>query len=82
MILLLAAFGSRGDIDPFVALGRALVSAGHEVRLVTQREFCDLGRGSGLDMRPIDMDSSRHLLGLPAARTALRRDYDPVAIAR
>ncbi|MGX4655190.1 glycosyltransferase [Micromonospora sp. SCSIO 07396] len=82
MILLLAAFGSRGDIDPFVALGRALVNAGHDVRLVTQREFCDLGRDSGLDMRPIDMDSSHHLLGLPAARTALRRDYDPVAIAR
>ncbi|MEU1752639.1 glycosyltransferase [Micromonospora matsumotoense] len=82
MILLLAAFGSRGDIDPFVALGRALVNAGHHVRLVTQREFCGLGRDAGLDMRPIDMDSSRHLLGLPAARTALRRNYDPLAVAR
>ncbi|WKU03369.1 glycosyltransferase [Micromonospora sp. HUAS LYJ1] len=82
MILLLAAFGSRGDVDPFVALGCALVNAGHQVRLSTQREFCDLGRDAGLDMRPIDMDSSRHLLDLPAARAALRRNYDPVAIAR
>ncbi|MFI7025651.1 glycosyltransferase [Micromonospora sp. NPDC049900] len=82
MILVLVTLGSRGDVAPFVALGQALVEAGHEVRLVTQSEFGSLGRNTGVGLRLIDMDDSRELLGLPAARAALRRNYDPLAIAR
>jgi vancomycin aglycone glucosyltransferase len=47
--IVLAAFGSLGDVQPFVALGRGLRRSGHEVRLCGRAEaaaWVDLG---GLD---------------------------------
>jgi UDP:flavonoid glycosyltransferase YjiC (YdhE family) len=43
------AIGSRGDVQPYVALGLGLQSAGHRVRLVTLGGFEELVRGRGLD---------------------------------
>src|SRR6187402_929002 len=43
------AIGSRGDVQPYVALGLGLRSAGHCVRIVTLGGFEDLVRGRGLD---------------------------------
>jgi sterol 3beta-glucosyltransferase len=43
------AFGSRGDVQPYVALGLGLQSVGHRVRLVTLGGFEDFVRGHGLD---------------------------------
>lgn len=37
--LLLATFGSLGDVSPFIALGRALGSAGHDVTICTASRF-------------------------------------------
>jgi sterol 3beta-glucosyltransferase len=42
-------FGSRGDVQPYVALGLGLQSAGHRVRLVTLGGFEEFVRGYGLD---------------------------------
>ena len=54
MRLLLAAAGSRGDVEPFAALARRAVSAGHEVRMVgPDRSGVDL---SGLDVVRMGVD--------------------------
>ncbi|KAH6695256.1 UDP-glucose,sterol transferase [Plectosphaerella plurivora] len=41
--------GSRGDVQPFVALGCALQAHGHRVRLATHGDFSDLVKGAGLE---------------------------------
>ena len=38
MRIAIITIGSRGDVQPFVALGQGLIKAGHTVRLVTQLE--------------------------------------------
>jgi len=42
------AIGSRGDVQPYLALGLGLQSAGHAVRLVTLGGFEELVHGRGL----------------------------------
>jgi sterol 3beta-glucosyltransferase len=43
------AIGSRGDVQPYVALALGFQAAGHQVRLVTLGGFDTLVRGRGLD---------------------------------
>ena len=54
------AFGSRGDVQPYVALGLGLQSAGHRVRLVTLGGFEDFVGGLGLDHLSIGGSPARH----------------------
>lgn len=48
--------GSRGDVQPFIALGNALQRYGHRVRLATHDNFDDFVRKSGLEFYPIGGD--------------------------
>ncbi|CRK46158.1 hypothetical protein BN1723_016650, partial [Verticillium longisporum] len=48
--------GSRGDVQPFVALGNELQRHGHRVRLATHDTFADFVRKSGLEFYPIGGD--------------------------
>ncbi len=43
------AIGSRGDVQPYIALGVGLQRAGYCVRMVTLEGFDELVRGHGLD---------------------------------
>ncbi|WP_027481346.1 glycosyltransferase, partial [Deinococcus pimensis] len=52
----IVALGSRGDVQPYVALGRALRAEGHDVRLVTHENFAELVQGAGLDFRSVRGD--------------------------
>jgi vancomycin aglycone glucosyltransferase len=49
MRILLASHGTRGDVQPIVALGSALKARGHIVRLVVPSNFVAWVRGFGLD---------------------------------
>jgi UDP:flavonoid glycosyltransferase YjiC (YdhE family) len=49
----LLTVGSRGDVQPLVALGVGLQEAGHEVRLATHPRFETLGTRHGLDFAPL-----------------------------
>jgi sterol 3beta-glucosyltransferase len=49
----LITFGTRGDVTPFVALGRRLRSAGHDVRIVTHAEFEPLTARHDLEFRAV-----------------------------
>jgi sterol 3beta-glucosyltransferase len=53
----MAMVGSRGDIQPFVALAHALVCAGHEVVVTANADAAELvGAVEGAAFVPIDLD--------------------------
>jgi sterol 3beta-glucosyltransferase len=54
MRILLVTAGSRGDVDPFVALAQRAVARGHEVRIGVTEEFTEHVRAAGLDRAPLD----------------------------
>lgn len=48
--------GSRGDVQPFIALGNELQKYGHRVRIATHDVFDDFVRDHGLEFYPIGGD--------------------------
>jgi UDP:flavonoid glycosyltransferase YjiC (YdhE family) len=52
MEIVIVAPGSRGDVQPYVALAKGLREAGHGVRLVTHEDFEALGAAHGVDVWP------------------------------
>jgi len=55
------AFGTRGDVQPALALGRALQARGHQVRVVVSADFADDVRAAGLEVAAANMDAQRAL---------------------
>lgn len=53
MRILLATIGSRGDVQPLVALGTRLRALGHQVRLCVPPDFQEWLTGLGFEARPI-----------------------------
>lgn len=51
--------GSRGDVQPFIALGNALQCHGHRVRIATHDVFADFVRDSFLEFFPIGGDPAK-----------------------
>ncbi|KAJ7621159.1 putative UDP-glucose,sterol transferase [Roridomyces roridus] len=60
--IVIQVVGSRGDVQPFVALGCALQKRGHRVRLATHDVFEGFVRESGLEFYPIGGDPSDLML--------------------
>lgn len=56
MHVLLLAFGSRGDVQPFIALGRGLKAAGYDVRIGAGTNFEAWIRAEGFDYAPVNVD--------------------------
>ncbi|CAF3454368.1 unnamed protein product [Fusarium graminearum] len=54
--IVIQVVGSRGDVQPFVALGNELQRQGHRVRLATHDTFADFVLKSGLEFYPIGGD--------------------------
>ncbi|KAH6670033.1 glycosyltransferase family 1 protein [Halenospora varia] len=54
--IVIQVVGSRGDVQPFVALGQELAAVGHRVRLATHDTFKDFVLSSGLEFFPIGGD--------------------------
>ncbi|KAL1542548.1 sterol 3beta-glucosyltransferase [Salvia divinorum] len=48
--------GTRGDVQPFVAIGKRLQADGHRVRLATHSNFKDFVLTSGLEFYPLGGD--------------------------
>lgn len=55
------ATGSRGDVQPFVALGYGLRQRGHEICVVSNSHFENWIRRYGLDFRAINWDAQASL---------------------
>jgi sterol 3beta-glucosyltransferase len=60
----LLTYGSRGDVEPFVALGVGLRQRGHGVRLAAPRPFSRLALDHGLEFVPIESDPDQLTLAL------------------
>jgi sterol 3beta-glucosyltransferase len=54
MRIVVIAPGSRGDVEPYVALSKGLTQAGHVVRLVTHEDFYALVTSHGVDCWPVE----------------------------
>jgi len=48
--------GTRGDVQPYAVLGKALKEHGHEVSLATAKNFEQLVRGYGIEFVPVEAD--------------------------
>ncbi|XP_031105351.1 sterol 3-beta-glucosyltransferase UGT80A2-like [Ipomoea triloba] len=48
--------GTRGDVQPFVAIGKKLQEYGHRVRLATHSPFKEFVLGAGLEFYPLGGD--------------------------
>ncbi|OCK82777.1 glycosyltransferase family 1 protein [Lepidopterella palustris CBS 459.81] len=46
--------GSRGDVQPYIALCKALIEEGHQPRIATHAEFEPWIRRHGIDFAPVD----------------------------
>jgi sterol 3beta-glucosyltransferase len=53
MRIAIIAMGTRGDVQPYLALGKGLKAAGHFVRLITHENFETLVTSHGLEFCPV-----------------------------
>ena len=73
MKALLLTQGSHGDIHPFIAIGRALQTLGHEVRLVTNPYFAAQTAEAGLPFMPMgERIDLKHAIAAHAVMDARR----------
>ena len=53
LAIVMLIVGTRGDVQPFIALGQALLRYGHRVRLATHETFRSFVRDNGLEFYPL-----------------------------
>ncbi|HKN95967.1 MAG TPA: glycosyltransferase [Pseudonocardiaceae bacterium] len=80
MKIVLLALGSRGDVQPMVALGRELAGRGRPVTVVALRDYAGLVNGAGLDFAPVDRSMTESVLA--AAGPDGRVSSNPIAYIR
>jgi UDP:flavonoid glycosyltransferase YjiC (YdhE family) len=56
LAIVMLIVGTRGDVQPFIALGKALLRYGHRVRLATHEKFRSFVREHGLEFYPLAGD--------------------------
>ncbi|HSR29192.1 MAG TPA: glycosyltransferase, partial [Anaerolineae bacterium] len=56
MRIVVNTFGTRGDVQPYIALGLGLQRAGHSVLIVTHHIFADFVRQHGLEVHLLHLD--------------------------
>ncbi len=69
--------GSRGDVQPYVALGLGLQSAGWDVCLATHGDFETFVRRHGLDFFPLD-ESGEQMQGSDVGSRMVHSGSDPL----
>ncbi len=76
MRITITTAGSRGDVQPYIALGLGLKDAGHEVRVATYAPFEGFVRGCGLDYHRVTGDPDVVVSDL------LKAGLNPIRFAR
>jgi UDP:flavonoid glycosyltransferase YjiC (YdhE family) len=71
MKVLIFTLGSRGDVQPFLALAAGLLRAGHRVTLATAREFTPLIEAYGVGTHPVRF-SVQAMMQDPEVRAVMR----------
>jgi sterol 3beta-glucosyltransferase len=72
MRIAIIAMGTRGDVQPYLALGKGLTAAGHLVRLITHENFEQLVRSHGLEFCPVK-GNVQEVMESPEIRKLLER---------
>ncbi|MFI6024263.1 glycosyltransferase [Amycolatopsis magusensis] len=81
MKIALVPFGSRGDIQPFLALGTALRARGHDVDLITTGNFRSLAGEAGLTLQEVPGDTG-NFFELPAVVESIRKSPSALRMTR
>ena len=81
MHLTIVAIGSRGDIQPYIALGQGLQRAGHRVRLNTHLDFEALVRAHDLEFAPLH-GNVRDLMSSEAGVSFAETGANPLKFVR
>ena len=79
MHVTILALGSRGDVQPYAVLGKALINAGHQVRFITYEDFAALVAEYGLDFHPIRGSAQALVTNAGADMLALIRSFGELA---
>ncbi len=76
--ILIATFGTLGDIHPFIALGQALAREGFSPVIATSAVYAEHVRGEGLDFAPIRPDAENLVarLGMDLGEIARKMSQD------
>ena len=82
MRLTLCTFGSRGDVQPYLALGQGLHRAGVQLRIATSCYHEALVRQHGLEFRALTDASPQGLLGSEAGMRWMETGGNPLANLR
>ena len=77
----IVAIGSRGDVQPYLALGVGLHAAGYRIRMITLGGFEDLVRGRGLDHVAIG-ESPQEIASTAAGRNWVKNRSTPLGYLR
>jgi sterol 3beta-glucosyltransferase len=72
MKITLLATGSRGDVQPFLALGVGLLAAGHEVDFATNFHYAEWAQSYGVNVLPIQWDI-RSVFSTPEAQAMINK---------
>lgn len=64
----LVGVGSRGDVQPYIALGQRFVQEGHPTTLVTTREFAPLARSHGIEVEEAQVSIQAAMTNQSTAR--------------
>ena len=62
MRITINSFGTRGDVQPYLALGHGLEQAGHHVRILSHEIHRDLVQQEGFEFDPIQVDPKQVML--------------------
>jgi UDP:flavonoid glycosyltransferase YjiC (YdhE family) len=79
MHVTILSLGSRGDIQPYAALGNALKSVGHQVRFITFENFASLVAENKLDFHPIQGNARALVASGGADMLGLVRSFGSLA---
>ncbi|REE97587.1 glycosyltransferase [Thermomonospora umbrina] len=79
--IVLFALGSRGDIQPCVALGQGLAARGHTVRVIAAARYAALIAAAGLEAAPLSVDPAE-LLNTDEGQELLAGGRNPVRFLR
>ncbi len=81
MNILILTAGSRGDVQPYVALGLGLQAAGYHVRIAAHHTFREFVQEHGLGFAPIAGDP-RQIMLQEAGQKLLSANTNPIALLR
>ena len=79
MHITILALGSRGDVQPYATLGIGLKQAGHQVRLITFKNFAHFAKDNGLEFHPIRGDAQALVANGGTEMLSIMRSFGSLA---